>query len=163
MSKKTNRKLTPKQQTAVNQLLVDPSLKRRAEVGGLSYDYVRQLVTKSHISQALEDARRRAAEKAEIDAASVLKGRDEVCSRCMQHVPVLDKDGNPMGECRFDATRALRALELIGRHRAVNAFKETESDRQPIDQDWQVTVVHTTKESYEQGMNEHRRENERQH
>ena len=42
---------------------------------------------------------------------------------------------------------AIRALDLIGKHKSVNAFKETESDRQPIDQDWRVTVVYTTRKS----------------
>ena len=119
MPKKTTRKLTPKQQLAVSQLLVDPSLKRCAEVTDLSYDYVRQLVTKTHIIEALEETRQRVAEKAEVNAAWVLRGLVEVYERCMQHKPVLDKEGNPTGEYRFDSTGANRALEHIGKHKVL--------------------------------------------
>jgi phage terminase small subunit len=141
-------KLTPQQQRVVNQLLIDPSLKRCAEVTGLSYDYVRELHTKTHIIEALEEARQRVAEKAEVAASWVLQQLVELYHRCMQAKPVLDQEGNPSGEYRFDAAGANRALETIGKHKAVNAFKETESDRKPVDQDWKVTVVHTTKEEY---------------
>ena len=63
-------KLTPKQQLAVNQLLLNPSLKWCAEVTGLSYDYVRQLVTKTHIIEALEQARQRVASYSDTSCAS---------------------------------------------------------------------------------------------
>ena len=33
------------------------------------------------------------------------------------------------GDYRFDATCAIRTLDLIGKNKAVNAFKETESER----------------------------------
>ena len=163
MPKKRTRKLTSKQQLAVSQLLVDPSLKRCAEVTGLNYDYVRQLVTKTHIIEALEKARKRVAEKAEVDAAWVLKQIVEVFARCMQHKPALDKDGNPIGIYRFDSAGASRALELMGKHKSVNAFKKTESERQPTDQNWRMTVVHTTKESYDQAVAEKRSQQARQH
>jgi hypothetical protein len=87
----------------------------------------------------------------------------EVFERCMQHKPVLDKDGNPTGEYRFDSAGAARALELMGKHKSVNAFKETESDRKPSDQKWTVEVVHTTKESYEKAVAEQRSQQTRQH
>ena len=84
MLKNTNRKLTSKQQLVINQLLIDPSLKRCAQVTDLSYNYVRQLVTKTHIIEVLEEARKRVAEKAEIDAAWVLRQQVKVYERCMQ-------------------------------------------------------------------------------
>ena len=34
----------------------------------------------------------------------------------MQAVPVLDRDGNPMGSYNFNASGANRALELMGKH-----------------------------------------------
>jgi phage terminase small subunit len=162
MPTKTNRKLAPKQQLVVNQLLIDPSLKRCAQVTGLTYNYIRELHTKTHIVQALEEGRKRVAEKAEIDAAWVLKQMVEVFERCMQHKPVLDKEGNPTGEYRFDAAGVNRALEQIGKHKSVNAFKETEADRKPIDQKWTVDIVHTTKESYEKAVAEQRRQQAQQ-
>lgn len=123
------RKLTPKQQKAVDQLLLDPSLKRCAEVTGLSYDYVRELHTKTHILEILDARRQKVSEKAEVDAAWVLCQAVNVYERCMQAVPVMARSpGGKMietGEFKFDAAGAAKALEMIGKHRAVNAFKET--------------------------------------
>jgi hypothetical protein len=93
---------------------------------------------------------------------TVLKQMVEVFERCMQHKPVLDKEGNPTGEYRFDAAGVNRALEQIGKHKSVNAFKETEADRKPIDQKWTVDIVHTTKESYEKAVAEQRRQQAQQ-
>ncbi|MEN8130923.1 MAG: hypothetical protein ABFS45_12170 [Pseudomonadota bacterium] len=143
------RKLTPKQQKVVDQLLLDPSLKRCSEATGASYDYVRELHTKTHILDALEKGRKRVAERAEVDAAWVLKQQVRVYERCMQDVPVLDKEGNPTGEFKFDANGANRALELIGRHRSVSAFKPTDDDGRPVDNNWVVTFVHSSKEDYD--------------
>ena len=156
-------KLTPKQQLAVNQLLLNPSLKRCAEVTGLSYDYVRELHTKTHIIEALEQGRKRVAERAEIDAAWVLRELFKICERCMQNTPVLDKEGNPTGIYKFDATGALRALENIGKHKAVNAFRPVDTDDKPVDTKWTVEYVHTTKESYEKAVNKQRSQQACQH
>ena len=147
-SRKAIVKVTPNQQRVINQLLIDPSLKRCAEVTGVSYAYVRQLVTKTHIIEELEHARQRVSERGEIDAAWVLREQVRVYERCMQETPILDKDGNPTGGCKFDAAGANRALENIGKHTSVNAFKPADSDDKPIDTNWTVTVVHTTKEEY---------------
>lgn len=123
------RKLTPKQHIAVDQLLLDPSLKRCAEVTGLSYDYVRELHTKTHILEILEERRQKISEKAEIDAAWVLRQAVKVYERCMQAEPVMARgSGGKMiktGEFKFDAAGANKALNNIGKHKAVSAWKET--------------------------------------
>lgn len=143
-------KLTPKQQLVINQLLIDPSLKLCAEVTGLSYIYIRQLHTKTYMLDVLEERRKRVAEKAEVDAAWVLREQVKVYERCMQEEPVLDKDGNPAGMLRFDASGANRALENIGKHGAVQAFTpEMAIPTSPTDTEWTVRVVHTTKEEYD--------------
>ena len=142
-------KVTPKQKLAINQLLIDPSLKVCAEVTGLSYDYVRELHTKTHILDALEKGRKRVAARAEVDAAWVLKQQVRVYERCMTVHPVLDREGNPTGEFKFDANGASRALELIGKHRTVSAFKPTDDDGRPVDNNWVVTFVDATPEQVE--------------
>ncbi len=43
----------------------------------------------------------------------------------MQHKPVLDKDGNPIGEYRFDAVGANRALDLIGKHKSLASVEKS--------------------------------------
>lgn len=142
-------RVTPKQQLAINQLLIDPSLKVCSEVTGLSYDYVRELHTKTHILDALEKGRKRVAERAEVDAAWVLQEQVRVYRKCMQDVPILDKEGNPTGEYRFEHSGANKALENIGKHKSVNAFKPIDDDGEPIDRNWVVTIVHSSKEDYD--------------
>jgi phage terminase small subunit len=145
-------KVTPKQQLAINQLLIDPSLKVCAEVTGLSYDYVRELHTKTHILDALERSRKRVAERAEIDAAFVLRGAVEMFERCMQRVPVLEKvDGEwvPIGEFKFDSSGAGKALDIVAKHKAVQAYvPEARLPAQPTDTKWTVKVVHMTKQEF---------------
>jgi len=49
-------------------------------------------------------------------ADEVLANIRTVATRCMQAVPVLDAEGNPTGEYRFDAANALRGFELVGKY-----------------------------------------------
>lgn len=58
---------------------------------------------------------------------------------------MLDGKGESTGEYKFDSAGALRALENIGRHVKVNAFKSIGDDGQPVDLNWKVTVVHCDK------------------
>jgi hypothetical protein len=60
-----------------------------------------------------------AQEQAEEIAVTVDYVRDslkEVAERCMQTIPVLDGNGEPTGEYKFDSSGANRALELLGKH-----------------------------------------------
>ena len=144
------RSLTPKQQKAVDQLLLDPSLKRCAEATGYSYDYVRQLVTKPHIVDALETARAERSKRTQIDADWVLEQLVKVYGRCMQVEETLDREGNPTGKFRFEHTGATRSLELIGKH--VGAFKpggDVVPAPSPENFKWKLTVVHVSKETYD--------------
>jgi len=69
-----------------------------------------------HIQAELERLAKQAAEDAALTALKVLTDLDEVRARCMQAVPVLDSEGNETGEYKFDATAALKAIELQGKH-----------------------------------------------
>ena len=52
----------------------------------------------------------------EIEADDVLADIVVVKKRCMQGERVLDHEGNPTGEWKFDSRGALKALELVGKH-----------------------------------------------
>ena len=150
-TKKMAVKVTTYQQKLVDQLLITPKVKDAAEHIGMSYDYARKVVTKPHVIQALLESRKRVSERAEIDAAFVLRGAVEVFERCMQDQPVLDSEGNPTGEYRFEHSGANKALEIIGKHRAVRAFTEEDDKPQPpSDFEWTVKVVHMTKSAYDE-------------
>jgi len=85
--------------------------------------------------------------------------------RCMQHVPVFDKEGNPVitvtpaGELaaayQFDSSGAARALKLMGDHISVAAFGPGGSSTPPAphqeDAVWTVKIVHMTKDQYDAG------------
>lgn len=58
-----------------------------------------------------------AADQLGISAAYVLGKTKEVVERCMQAEPVLDQDGQPVGEYEFDSTGALKGLDMLGKHR----------------------------------------------
>lgn len=57
-----------------------------------------------------------AAEKAGITAEYVLGTIKSTIERCIQAEAVKDRDGNPTGEYRFDATAVLKGSELLGKH-----------------------------------------------
>lgn len=147
------REPTEKQQLAINQLLINPNRRECADVTGFSYSYIRNLVTKPHIKHALEKGTARIAEKATamagVDAAWVLQQAVKVHERCMQEVPVLDKEGEPTGEYRFEHAGANKALEIAGKHKDVNAFGPEAGGQLPPVMNWNVTVVHQSKEEYE--------------
>jgi phage terminase small subunit len=54
--------------------------------------------------------------KTGIDAEFVLTSLKSIANKCMQLEPVLDKDGNNIGEYRFNSTGSIRALELLGKN-----------------------------------------------
>jgi len=145
-SKKRELKVTGKQQKLIDQLILTPNVQEASGIIGMSYGGARQMLTKAHVNKALEDARKvvtqKVQKKAAVDKAYVLNQAVKVHERCLQEVPVLDHEGQPTGEYKFEHAGANKALELIGKHVDVNAFKETDDNGVPIDQNWVVTVVH---------------------
>jgi len=116
--------LTPAGETLLAAMLLESSIKKAAESCGLSYDYCRQLAAKPVFIDRLLQARTKVARQARTDAAWVLREQRKVYERCMQVEPILDKDGNMTGEFKFDASNANKALENIGKHVSVQAFKD---------------------------------------
>jgi phage terminase small subunit len=56
------------------------------------------------------------AQRVELDADFVVRMLVDNVKRSMQAVPVVDGDGNPIGEYRYNGAVANKALELLGRH-----------------------------------------------
>lgn len=116
-------KLTQKQRQFVREYLIDRNATQAAIRCGYSAKTAKQqgsrLFTNADIQAAIEAGNAKAAERAELTVAGVLADIKTVVSRCMQEEPVLDKDGNPTGEYRFEASPALKGLELLGRHLSI--------------------------------------------
>lgn len=122
-------KLTHKQRQFVREYLIDRNATQAAIRCGYSAKTAKQqgsrLLSYADIQAAIEVGNAKAAERAELTVAGVLNDIKTVVSRCMQQEPVLDKDGNPTGEYRFEASPALKGLELLGRHLSIWNDKTT--------------------------------------
>ncbi len=128
--------LTPKQQRFVEEYLIDLNATQAAIRAGYSRNSARQIgvenLSKPVIAAAVAEAKQKRSDATKIDAEWVLRQAVELHRRCMQEIrPVrnpktrkqlCDDDGNAL--FTFNATAATRALELIGKHVDIGAFKE---------------------------------------
>ena len=131
-----NANLTPKQQRFVDEYLIDLNATQAAIRAGYSRNCAGQIgeenLKKPVIIAAVAKAKRERSEATKIDAEWVLRQAVELHGRCMQEIrPALnpktrkqlkDDDGNAL--FTFNAAAASRALELIGKHTEVAAFKD---------------------------------------
>ena len=144
-AKKKSVELTANAQKLLNQLLITPKIKDAAAIIGMPYQTARRHATKSNFIATLEAAQSKVAEKviekAAIDKAWVLKQAAKVHERCMQEEPVRDAQGNPTGEYKFEHAGANKALEIIGKHVDVQAFKETLDHTGKVDLVYTIEVV----------------------
>ncbi len=129
-------KLTPKQNRFVEEYLIDLNSTKSAVRAGYSEKTARQIGSENLSKQAIQEpiarAKRDRSEATKIDAEWVLHQAVELHRRCMQEVkPALhpktrrqlkDDEGNKL--FTFNAAAANRALELIGKHTNVGAFKD---------------------------------------
>lgn len=117
------KKLTDRQEKFCNEYLVDLNATQAAIRAGYSKKTAQVIaaenLSKPIIQEKLQKCIKKQQERTQITADKVLADIEEVKERCMQKVPVLDEEGNPTGEWRFEATPALRALELLGKHLAL--------------------------------------------
>jgi phage terminase small subunit len=130
-------KLTPRQERFAGEYLVDLNATRAAVRAG----YARRgaevtgsrLLRYPNVAAAIAAAKRERAQSTRIDSDWVLKQAVELHLRCMQEIkPALhpktrrqlkDAEGNAL--FTFNAAAASRALELIGKHIDINAFRES--------------------------------------
>ena len=128
--------MTAKQERFVEEYLIDLNATQAAIRAGYSPRTARSIASenlaKPDIQEAIAEAKRERSETTKIDAEWVLRQAVELYMRCMQEIkPALhpktrqqmkDADGNLL--FTFNAAAANRALELIGKHVGINAFRE---------------------------------------
>ncbi|KKJ78639.1 hypothetical protein WH95_00625 [Kiloniella litopenaei] len=116
--------LTERQKRFVEEYLIDFNATQAALRAGYSPNSIKQSASRTLnnplVQEAIEQAKADRSQRLQIDADYVLKGAVELFERCMQRSPVADADG----EYKFQHTGAGKALEIIGRHVSVQAFKE---------------------------------------
>ncbi len=119
----TEEKLTHKQALFVLEYLVDLNATQAAIRAGYSeqtaYAMGAENLRKPQIDQMIKKQMDKRAAKIKLSAEYVLEKIIEVVERCSQGVPVTDKDGNPIGEWRFNASAVLKGTEQLGRHLAM--------------------------------------------
>ena len=120
--------LTPKQDLFVLEYLKDLNATQAAIRAGYSKRSAGQIgdenLRKHEIAEAIAIKKTERSKKTKIDAEWVLKSAVKVFNRCMQEEQVTDKEGNPIGEYKFEHAGANKALDTIGKHIDVQAFKE---------------------------------------
>ncbi len=132
----STKKLTPKQNSFVDEYLIDLNATQAAIRAGYSRNSARQIgdenLSKPVIAAAVAEAKQERSEATKIDAEWVLREAVALYERCIGEVrPALhpksrrqmrDSDGNLL--FTFQAATAARVLELIGKHTEIGAFKD---------------------------------------
>jgi len=84
----------------------------------------RRLMELPRIRLRIEELLEIRAKNIGVDAHWVLDSAVKLFNRCMTHEAVLDKEGNAIGVYKFDSRGANAALNTIGKHIGVQAFKK---------------------------------------
>lgn len=135
------RKLTPKQEMFVKEYLVDLNATQAAIRAGYSIKTAdkigSQLLGKTRVARAIEEAKQKRADKLELTAEWVLENLKNVAVRCQQAEPVMvfdyeEKKMVETGEYQFDSKGANRALELIGKHLGIFENKLNITGSMPV-------------------------------
>lgn len=79
-------------------------------------NYASDLLDVEEIQEYISNRQKLVSDRLGYSLERVLKNFADIYERCIQAEPVLDSDGMPTGEYRFDATSALRANENLGKH-----------------------------------------------
>ncbi len=128
--------LTPKQQRFIDEYLIDLNATQAAIRAGYSSRTARAIacenLAKPDIQEAIAEAKRERSEATKIDSDWVLREAVALYQRCIQEIkPALhpksrrqlkDDSGNLL--FTFNAAAANRALELVGKHVDIGAFKD---------------------------------------
>ena len=119
----SKKKLTEKQKLFCKNYLKEYNATKSAISAGYSkktaYSIGNELLKKPEIAEYLQKQTEKRAEKVDLSVEMILSDLIELKNRCMQKTEVLDREGNPTGEWKFDATAANKSLELLGKHLAM--------------------------------------------
>jgi phage terminase small subunit len=142
---KVQNPLNHKQQRFVHEYLIDLNATQAAIRAGYSAKTANRIgsenLSKPVIRAAIQHANQKRLNKLGIDAEWVLRNAVMLFEDCRKLVPVYDHEGNYLYDKPQDATNARGALEMIGKHIGVNAFKGADGSGNPIDQSIQVIIV----------------------
>lgn len=81
-----------------------------------SYSTAFDLLNDKEVMEEITKLEAERIERLQLSADYVLGGIMRVVERCEQAEPVRDKEGNAVGEYKFEAGAALKGYELLGKH-----------------------------------------------
>ena len=117
-------KLTAKQQRFIEEYLIDLNATQAAIRAGYSGKTAGQIggenLNKPEIQAAIAVAQAKRSEETAIDAAYVLRQAVKLHERCMSEI----EPDAVEGVFKFNAAGAAKALELVGKHVGVQAFRD---------------------------------------
>lgn len=125
--------LSDKQIKFSEEYLTDLNATQAAIRAGYSEDTARSIgsenLTKPNIQAYIQHLQKELSDKTKLTQQWVLNRFKEISERCMRAEPILNKEGQPTGEYRFDANGANKATEMIGRHLG---FFEADNLQKPL-------------------------------
>lgn len=112
--------LTPAQEAYCRGIALGMSKQEAMSMAGMKNErtarqWAKQPAVRTRITELTEMLTENSILKAGLDRGWVISRLMTVTERCMQAEPVLDKNGEPTGEYKFDSGGANRALELLGK------------------------------------------------
>lgn len=115
--------LNGKQQQFIIEYMKDMSPTQAAIRSGYSkataYVQGSRLLKNDIIAFEIDKLTQERLQKLKVSPDWVIDRLKTISDRCMQEIPVLDKEGNPTGEFKFDAAGANKSTELLGKHLGV--------------------------------------------
>ena len=110
--------MTGRQHKFVQYYLLELNATKAAAMAGYANgrNYGWELLMHPEVQAAIQEERRKMAARHELSQDFVLNGLLENYRRAMQVIPVLDKEGVPIGEYTYNGSVANRSLELIGKY-----------------------------------------------
>lgn len=128
MVKQTNRKqkketINRKQRLFIAEYMIDMNTTQAAIRAGYTkrtaYQVGHELLKKPMIANEIDKLTKEKMDELRVSKDWVIDRLKTISDRCMQEIPVLDKDGKPTGEYKFDAAGANKSTELLGKHLGV--------------------------------------------
>lgn len=120
-------KLTEKQEMFCREYLIDLNARQAAIRAGYSEKTASEMgyenLSKPHIAEKIAEFKQERVNNTKIDAEWVLKSAKQVFDRCMQHEELDEAEGGTR-VFKFEHAGANKALDIIGKHVDVQAFKD---------------------------------------
>ena len=129
-----NDKIKPKQQRFIDEYLVSLNATQAAIKAGYSPKsadvHACRMLGNDRIKALIDERLALHSKNTGETKERILLSLREIADRCMAKEPILDKDGNNSGIYKFNASGAIRALELLGKH--LGMFSEKMEIKQNI-------------------------------